>query len=154
MIDFTLDPGVVLHGLARVLEPFSLFVIVCGVIGGIVVGIIPGLGVVMAVALLIPFTFAMAPEVGMSLLVAVFVGGISGGCVTAILIRMPGTPAAVATLLDGFPMAQQGRAGAAIGNAVVASFLPVYIAQRLTREEGGGLSRLGRRAEPPDVPAP
>ena len=122
MIDFTLDPGVVLHGLARVLEPFSLFVIVCGVIGGIVVGIIPGLGVVMAVALLIPFTFTMAPEVGMSLLVAVFVGGISGGCVTAILIRMPGTPAAVATLLDGFPMAQQGRAGAAIGNAVVASF--------------------------------
>ena len=127
MIDFTLDSAVVLAGLARVLEPFNLFIIVCGVVGGIVVGIIPGLGVVMAVALLIPFTFNMVPEVGMSMLIAVFVGGVSGGCVTAILIRMPGTPASVATLLDGFPMAQQGRAGAAIGNAVVASFFGTII---------------------------
>ncbi len=56
-----------------------------------------------------------------------FVGGVSGACVTAILIRMPGTPASVATLLDGFPMAQQGRAGAALGNAVVASFFGTII---------------------------
>ena len=127
MIDFSLDSTVVLAGLARVLEPFNLLILISGVVGGIIVGIIPGLGVVMAVALLIPFTFTMAPEVGMSMLVAVFVGGVSGGCVTAILIRMPGTPAAVATLLDGFPMAQQGRAGAAIGNAVVASFFGTII---------------------------
>jgi putative tricarboxylic transport membrane protein len=126
-MDFSLDPALVLQSLARVLEPFNIFIIVAGVVGGIIVGIIPGLGVVMAVALLIPFTFTMAPEVGMSMLVAVFVGGVSGSCVTAILIRMPGTPASVATLLDGFPMAQQGRAGAALGNAVVASFFGTVI---------------------------
>ncbi len=102
-------------------------ILVLGVLGGIIVGIIPGLGVVMAVALLIPFTFTMRPEVGLSLLVGVFVGGVSGSCVTAILIRMPGTPASVATLLDGFPMARNGRAGEAIGNAVVASFFGTVI---------------------------
>lgn len=126
-MDFSLDPAVVLAALARVLEPFSLLMIVAGVVGGIIIGIIPGLGVVMAVGLLIPVTFTMAPEVGMSLLVAVFVGGISGSCVTAILIRMPGTPSSVATVIDGFPMAQKGEAGRALGNAVVASFFGTLI---------------------------
>lgn len=126
-MDFSLDPAVVLAALARVLEPFNLLMIVAGVVGGIVIGIIPGLGVVMAVGLLIPVTFTMAPEVGISLLVAVFVGGISGSCVTAILIRMPGTPSSVATLIDGFPMAQKGEAGRALGNAVVASFFGTII---------------------------
>lgn len=126
-MEFSLEPAVILAALARVLQPASLLVIVAGVVGGIVIGIIPGLGVVMAVGLLIPVTFTMAPEVGMSLLVAVFVGGVSGSCVTAILIRMPGTPSSVATLLDGFPMAQKGEAGRALGNAVVASFFGTVI---------------------------
>jgi putative tricarboxylic transport membrane protein len=126
-MEFSLDPAVILAALARVLQPASLLVIVAGVVGGIVIGIIPGLGVVMAIGLLIPITFTMSPEVGMSLLVAVFVGGVSGSCVTAILIRMPGTPSSVATLLDGFPMAQKGEAGRALGNAVVASFFGTVI---------------------------
>jgi len=126
-MEFSLDPEVVILALARVLEPWTLAMIGAGVLGGIIIGIIPGLGVVMAVGLLIPVTFTMAPEVGMSLLVAVFVGGVSGSCVTAILIRMPGTPSSVATLLDGFPMAQKGEAGRALGNAVVASFFGTVI---------------------------
>ncbi len=126
-MDFSLDPSVVMTALTRVLEPWNVLMILAGVIGGIIIGIIPGLGVVMAVGLLIPVTFTMAPEVGMSLLVAVFVGGISGSFVTAILIRMPGTPSSVATLLDGFPMAQNGEAGRALGNAVVASFFGTII---------------------------
>lgn len=121
------DPSVVTQGLSLVLEPWNLLLIFLGVLGGIVVGIIPGLSSTMAVALLIPFTFTMPAATAMSLLVAVFVGGISGGAVTAILIRMPGTPASVATLLDGFPMAQKGLAGQAIGNAVVASFFGTVI---------------------------
>jgi putative tricarboxylic transport membrane protein len=127
VIDLVLDPAVVIEGLRHVLTPTNLLIIIAGVVGGVIVGIIPGLGVVMAVALLIPFTFTMRPEVGLSLLIGVFVGGVSGGCVTAILIRMPGTPASVATLIDGFPMARQGRAGEAIGNAVVASFFGTVI---------------------------
>ncbi|MFT5450090.1 MAG: putative tricarboxylic transport membrane protein, partial [Gammaproteobacteria bacterium] len=126
-MDFSVDMATILGALATVLEPFNLFILVCGVVGGIIIGIIPGLGPTMGIALLIPFTFTLPPEVGLSLLVAIFVGGISGGCVTAILIRMPGTPASVATLLDGFPMARDGRAGQAIGNAVVASFVGTII---------------------------
>jgi putative tricarboxylic transport membrane protein len=130
-MDFSVDMATILGALATVLEPFNLFILVCGVVGGIIIGIIPGLGPTMGIALLIPFTFTLPPEVGVSLLVAIFVGGISGGCVTAILIRMPGTPASVATLLDGFPMARDGRAGQAIGNAVVASFVGTMISGAL-----------------------
>ncbi len=126
-MEMTLDPGAIAAALQNVLQPFNLFILVCGVLGGIIIGIIPGLGTTMGIALLIPFTFTLSPDVGLSLLVAIFVGGVSGGCVTAILIRMPGTPASVATLLDGFPMAQKGGAGQAIGNAVVASFFGTII---------------------------
>ena len=115
------------EALVTVADPLNLILIFCGVLGGIIIGMIPGLTAAMGVALLIPFTFTMTPQMGMSLLVAVFVGGISGGCITAILIRMPGTPSSVATVIDGYPMAQQGKAGQAIGNAVVASFFGTVI---------------------------
>ncbi len=123
----SLDPAVILQALDIVLQPWNLMLIIFGVLLGIVFGVIPGLTAALAVALLVPFTFAMEPRLAMSLLVAVYVGGLSGSCVTAILIRMPGTPASVATLLDGFPMAQNGLAGQAIGNAVVASFFGTVI---------------------------
>jgi putative tricarboxylic transport membrane protein len=121
------DINVVLEGLKIVLQPMTLIMITIGTIGGILMGIIPGLTATLAVALLIPFTFHMEPQVALSLLVVVYVGGISGGCMTAILIRMPGTPASVATLIDGFPLTQRGLGGFAIGNAVVASFFGTII---------------------------
>lgn len=114
-------------GLSVILQFQNLVLIVVGVLIGVMVGVIPGLSATMAVVLLIPFTFQMDPVTAMSLLVVVYVGGVSGGALTAILIRMPGTPASVATTLDGYPMAQQGRAGQAIGNAVVASFIGTII---------------------------
>ena len=107
--------------------PLNLLLIAAGVLVGIVVGIIPGLSAAMAVALLIPFTFALEPVNGMAMLVAVFVGGISGGCITALLLRMPGTPSSVATLMDGYPMASGGQAGRAIGLAVFASMVGTLI---------------------------
>lgn len=123
----SIDPGTIIAALANVLQPWNLVFLVFGVIGGLLVGIIPGLGPTLAVALLIPVTYAMQPETGLSLLIAVYVGGMSGGFVTAILIRIPGTPASMATLLDGFPMAQKGQAGSAIGNAIVANFIGTII---------------------------
>lgn len=114
-------------GLAIVLSPGTLSLIIFGVMVGVMVGVVPGLSATMAVALLIPFTFQMDPVAAMALLVVVYVGGISGGALTAILLRMPGTPASVATTLDGYPMAQKGLAGQAIGNAVVASFIGTLI---------------------------
>ena len=96
----------------------SLFIGICvGVIGGA----IPGLSATMAVALALPFTFAMAPINGILLLLGVYKGGIFGGSIPAILIKTPGTPASSATILDGYPMAEKGEAGRALGMALWAS---------------------------------
>lgn len=122
-VDFSL----ITTALANVLTISNLMILVVGVVGGLIVGITPGLGPTLAVALLIPITYNLPPETSMSILMAVYVGGMSGGFVTAILMRIPGTPASMATVLDGYPMAQQGRAGQAIGNAIVANFIGTII---------------------------
>jgi putative tricarboxylic transport membrane protein len=95
--------------------------LIAGTVLGIVVGAIPGLTATMAIALLIPFTFAMSPISGIVMLLAIYASGIYGGGIASILIRTPGTPAAAATVLDGFPMAQQGHGGRAIGIATISS---------------------------------
>lgn len=140
-----LDIQGVLSGLDIILAPGTLALIIFGVLVGILVGVIPGLSATMAVALLIPFTFQMDPVSAMALLVVVYVGGISGGALTAILIRMPGTPASVATTLDGYPMAQQGKAGQAIGNAVVASFVGTVISAAFLIAFAPSLARFAVR---------
>ena len=88
---------------------------------GITVGAIPGLTGMMLIALSLPLTFTMEPTSGLVLLVAMYVGAVSGGLISATLLRMPGTPAAVMTTLDGYPMASGGRPGRALGLGVGAS---------------------------------
>jgi putative tricarboxylic transport membrane protein len=99
----------------------SLFFLALGVAIGVVAGAIPGMSATMAVALTLPFTFAMTPIFGILLLLGVYKGGIFGGSIPAILIKTPGTPASSATVLDGYPMAEQGRAGEALSMALYAS---------------------------------
>ena len=94
-----------------------------GIIIGIVFGSIPGLTATMAVAIFLSVTYTMAPGMSLSLLCALYIGGISGGLISAILLRMPGTPSSVATCFDGYPMAQKGEAGKALGAGIVFSFL-------------------------------
>jgi putative tricarboxylic transport membrane protein len=77
----------------------------------------------MAVALCIPLTFGMDITAAISLLIGLYVGGVSGGLISAILINIPGTPSSVATCFDGSPMAKRGEAGKALGVGIVASFL-------------------------------
>ena len=81
---------------------------------GIVVGSIPGLTGAMLITLTLPFTFTMQPEEAMMLLVGMYVGAVSGGMISATLLRIPGTPASIMTALDGYPMAQKGRPGRAL----------------------------------------
>jgi len=76
-----------------------------GVVLGIIIGVLPGLTATMGIALLIPMTYSVEPAAGISLLIGIFAGGIYGGAITAILINTPGTPAAGATVLDGYPLA-------------------------------------------------
>lgn len=116
-----LDLALLAKGFGTVFQPSHLLILVMGTIGGIIVGALPGLTATMAIALLIPFTFSMGPTAGICMLLAVYTAGIYGGGIASILIRTPGTPAAVVTVLDGYPMAQKGLAGQALGLATVGS---------------------------------
>ena len=99
----------------------SFFALASGIVIGVVAGAIPGMSATMAVALTLPFTFALQPITGILLLLGVYKGGIFGGSIPAILIKTPGTPASSATILDGYPMAEKGQAGKALGMALYAS---------------------------------
>lgn len=88
---------------------------------GLIIGALPGLSAVIAVALMLPFTFSMAPVTGLAALAAVYMAAIYGGCFTAILINTPGTPGSIATALDGYPMCKQGKGIQAIIGATLGS---------------------------------
>jgi len=116
--------GQLLHGFGTILaSPSLILVLLLGVGAGIMVGALPGLTATMGVALLVPLTFGMPPIAAMLMLVGVYVGAIYGGSISAILLRTPGTPAAAATVLDGFALAQQGKAGKALSTSTIASFV-------------------------------
>ncbi|MFM1651731.1 tripartite tricarboxylate transporter permease [Brevibacillus sp. B_LB10_24] len=111
-----------LGGFTNILsDPTALVMAVLGVIIGIVVGALPGLTATMGVALVLPMTFGMEPVAGLLLLSGVYFGGVYGGSITAILLNTPGTPAAAATALDGYALAQKGKAGKALGTATLAA---------------------------------
>jgi putative tricarboxylic transport membrane protein len=100
----------------------NILLMSAGVFYGLVFGAIPGLSSSVAVALIIPLTFGLESASAINLLIAVYVGGVSGGLISAILLRIPGTPSSIITVLDGYPLAQQGKAGKALGVAIFASF--------------------------------
>jgi putative tricarboxylic transport membrane protein len=110
-------------GFSQILALKPLILIFLGVGVGIVFGAIPGLTATMAVALFLPLTFGMHPVDGMALLIGLYIGGVSGGLISAILINIPGTPSSIATTFDGHPMAEKGEAGKALGAGIFYSFL-------------------------------
>ncbi|MFN3146168.1 MAG: tripartite tricarboxylate transporter permease [Paracoccaceae bacterium] len=110
-------------GMGLYFTPSSVLLTLIGCAVGLVIGVLPGLGPLMGIILLTPVALYLPPVAGMGLLIAVFVGGSCGGAISAILLRIPGTPLAAATLLDGYPMAQKGQAAQAIGIAITASAL-------------------------------
>ena len=110
-----------LMGLMTILEPMNFLAVFSGVLMGIIIGALPGLTSPMGVALLIPFTYTMEPVPAICMLVALYCGGTFGGSISAILVHAPGTPAAAATTFDGYPLAQKGQAGKALGMACVSS---------------------------------
>ena len=114
--------GVVSH-LGNLFTFYNMTILVLGVIGGIILGALPGVSPTLAVALLVPFTFYMEPASGLILLGAVYTSSVAGGAISAILINVPGAPANIATLLDGYPMARSGRAEEALYTCFVSSFI-------------------------------
>ncbi|MGI6850932.1 tripartite tricarboxylate transporter permease [Mesorhizobium sp. 1B3] len=112
-----------LHGFQQALAPWPLFLSILGTAVGIVMGAIPGLTGAMLIALLLPVTFYMEPFHSVVLIVGIYVGSVSGGLITAIMLRIPGTVSNLMTVLDGYPMAQQGKAQRAIALAAIASLV-------------------------------
>lgn len=94
-----------------------------GVFVGIIFGSIPGLTATLGVTLFIPFTYTMQPVQGLVMLIAVYVGGISGGLITATLINIPGTPSSIYTCFDGYPMTKKGKPAQALAIGVFCSLI-------------------------------
>lgn len=110
-----------LAGLGAFLQPNVFLSTLAGVVAGIVVGLIPGFTITMGVILVLPFTFGMTPLQGIATMMGVAVGGASGGLIPAALIGIPGTPSAIATTFDAFPMSRKGEPGRALGLGTWAS---------------------------------
>jgi len=110
-----------LLGFDALMTPMALFAVFAGVVGGVVIGSLPGLTSTMGVALLIPLTFSMPPEAGLAMLGGIYLASTYSGSISAIILNIPGTPAAVATLLDGHPMSQRGETTRALALATFGS---------------------------------
>lgn len=112
-----------LHGFTVILTPYNILLMFLGILLGIVVGVLPGLGGPNGVAILLPLTFTMEPTSAIVMLSCIYWGALFGGAITSILFNIPGEPSSVATTFDGYPLAQQGRAGEALTASFSGSFL-------------------------------
>ncbi|MGQ0511789.1 MAG: tripartite tricarboxylate transporter permease [Betaproteobacteria bacterium] len=125
--------GLLMHGFGVVMTPTNIALMFVGVILGVIIGVLPGLGGANGVAILLPLTFGMAQTPGgatsaIILLSCIYWGALFGGAITSILFNIPGEPWSVATTFDGYPMAQQGRAGQALTAAFTSSFVGAFLA--------------------------
>ena len=116
------------HGFSVALTPFNLMLMVIGVVLGVLIGVLPGLGGANGIAILLPLTFAMPPTSAVIMLSCIYWGALFGGAITSILFNIPGEPWSVATTFDGYPMAQQGKAGEALTTAFTSSFIGALFA--------------------------
>ncbi|HYE90348.1 MAG TPA: tripartite tricarboxylate transporter permease [Terriglobales bacterium] len=112
-----------LYGFGVAFTPVNLFACFIGVLVGTVVGVLPGIGPVGAMALLLPSTYALHPATALIMLAGIYYGAMYGGSTTAILVNVPGEAGSVVTLMDGYQMTRRGRAGAALAIAAVGSFV-------------------------------
>src|SRR3982074_1186084 len=116
------------QGFAVALQPFNIMVMILGIVLGVIIGVLPGLGGANGVAILLPLTFSMDPTSAIIMLSCIYWGALFGGAITSILFNIPGEPWSVATTFDGYPMAQQGKAGEALTAAFTSSFVGALFA--------------------------
>ena len=116
------------HGFSIVLTWYNLGMMMIGLVLGVIIGVLPGLGGPNGVAILLPLTFGMSPTSAIVMLSCIYWGALFGGAITSILFNIPGEAWSVATTFDGYRMAQNGRAGAALATSAIASFIGGMIA--------------------------
>ena len=147
-----------LHALATAFahelsSPFGLALIFFGVIVGFIFGATPGLTATMGVALFIPLTFPLPTDLAVGMMIALYCGSMAGGAIPAILINIPGTPSAVITTLDGYPMSQKGQAARAYGWALIASVVGGFVSWIALVTIAPTLARLALRLGPAEYAA-
>ena len=139
-----------INGLFQALDGWNLLLIIFGTFMGIIFGSMPGLTATMGLALLVPFTFGMEPAAGLIMLAGIYVGAMYADAIPAILINTPGTPAAIATTFDGFPLAQKGKAQQALVTAAVASFFGSVVANLVLAAFAEPLAEISLKFGPPE----
>jgi len=117
-----------LGGFAVAMSWYNLALMLVGVLLGVLIGVLPGLGGANGVAILLPLTFTMNPTSAIIMLSCIYWGALFGGAITSILFNIPGEPWSVATTFDGYPLAQQGRAGEALTASFTSSFVGAFVA--------------------------
>src|SRR6476646_2341533 len=120
--------GLLFHGLGLALHPMNLVYAGIGVLLGTAVGVLPGIGPALTVALLLPVTFKLDPTGSLIMFAGIYYGGMYGGATTAILIITPGESASLATMLEGNKRAKAGRGGPALATSAIGSFVAGTIA--------------------------
>ncbi|MFC5604771.1 tripartite tricarboxylate transporter permease [Sporosarcina koreensis] len=113
----------VLYGFEVALTWQNVMFVFIGVLAGTIIGMLPGLGPISAIAVMIPLSYGMDPASALILMAGVYYGAIFGGSTSSVLLNAPGVASTVATTFDGYPMAQQGKAGKALAIAAIASFI-------------------------------
>lgn len=137
-------------GFATILIPTNLLLVLAGCVAGTLIGMLPGLGPISAIALMIPITYGFDPASGMILMAGVYYGAIFGGSTSSILINAPGVAGTVATSFDGYPMAQSGKAGKALAIAAIASFAGGTIGTLLLMFAAPALAMVSLSFQSPD----
>jgi putative tricarboxylic transport membrane protein len=137
-------------GFSTALSPMNLVYLLIGTMIGMIVGIIPGFGPSAGIAILLPITFGMDPTGAVVMLAAIYYGSMYGGTITSILLNTPGESATVASTFDGFPLAQQGRAGPALVMQAVASFIGGTVGVILMTLLAPLFAQLARSFGPPE----
>ncbi len=139
-----------LHGFSVALTPYNLGLMMVGVILGVLIGVLPGLGGANGVAILLPLTFSMNPTSAIIMLSCLYWGALFGGAITSILFNIPGEPWSVATTFDGYPMAQQGRAGEALTAAFTSSFIGALVAVLMITFLAPTVAKFALKFGPPE----
>jgi putative tricarboxylic transport membrane protein len=139
-----------LTGFSIAISPVNLLYCLLGTFVGNLMGVLPGIGPITAMALLLPFIFGRDPITSIIMLAGIYYGAMYGGAITSVLLNVPGEPSSVPTALEGYPMAKQGRAGPALGMSAIASFVAGTVGVILMMVLSPPLAELALRFGPPE----
>ncbi len=138
------------HWFAVSLSPFNVMLMFVGIFLGVIIGVLPGLGAANGIAILLPLTFTMPPTSAFIMLSCIYWGALFGGAIASILFNIPGEPWSVATTFDGYPLAQQGRAGEALTSSFTSSVVGAFVAVLLITFLAPRIARFALNFGPPE----